>query len=80
MVSSFDCNNDVLNILAGVVQDVLAPYFFILCRDYALRTSTDLIKGNCFILKMARTRRYPVETMRDADSTDDLAFLANTPA
>ena len=29
---------------------------------------------------MARRRRYPSETITDADSSDDLALLANTPA
>ena len=32
----------------------------------------------CIVEK--RNRRYPAETMTDADSADDRALLANTPA
>ena len=35
-------------------------------------------KKNGFTLKKAR-RRYPAETITDADYADDLALLANTP-
>ena len=31
------------------------------------------------MLKKARSRQYLAETITDADYTDDLAFLANTP-
>ena len=31
-------------------------------------------------LKKARSRRYPAQTISDADYADDLALLANTPA
>ena len=38
-------DTDYFNIVAGVLQgDKLAPYLFIICLDYALRTSIDLIK------------------------------------
>ena len=37
------------------------------------------MKENGFTLKKARIRLYPVETMTDADYTDDLALLKNTP-
>ena len=41
--------------------------------------SIDLIEENGFTLKKTRGRWYPAETMADANYTDDLAFLANTP-
>ena len=41
--------------------------------------SVNLMKENCLILKNARSRRYPVKTIPDADYADDLAILVNTP-
>ena len=67
-----------LTIVAGVLQgDTLAPYMFIICQDYVLQTSIDLKKENGFILKKARSRWYPAETI--TDYADDIALLANTP-
>ena len=37
------------------------------------------MKENCFILKKARSRRYPTQTITDADYADDRALLTNTP-
>ena len=38
-------NKDFFDIVAGVLQgDTLAPYLFIICLDYVLRTSIDLMK------------------------------------
>ena len=37
------------------------------------------MKENGFTLKKARSRRYLAETITDADNTDDIALLANTP-
>ena len=72
---------DFFNIVAGVLQgDTLLPYLFIICLDYELRTSVDLMKENGFTLAKARSRRYPARTITDADYTDDIALLANTPA
>ena len=45
-----------------------------------LRTSIDEIKGNGFKLTKERSRRYPAQTITDADYADDVALLANTPA
>ena len=42
MVRSPDGDTDFFDIVAGVLQgDTLAPFLFILCLDYALRTSAD---------------------------------------
>ena len=58
----------------------IAPYLFIICLDYMLRTSIDIIKGNCFKLAKERSRRYPAQTITDADYVNDIALLANTSA
>ena len=44
-VRSPDGDTDYFDIVAGVPQgDTLAPYLFIICLDYVLRTSLDKIK------------------------------------
>ena len=44
-VRSPDGDTEYFNIVAGVLQgDTLAPYFFIICLDYMLRTSIDKIR------------------------------------
>ena len=58
---------------------MLAPYLFIICLDYVLRTSIDKIRENGFELTKKRSRRYPPTTITDADYADDIAILANTP-
>ena len=37
-------------------------------------------KENAFKMTKERSRRYSVHTITDADYTDDIALLANTPA
>ena len=72
---------DYFDIAAGVLQvNTLAPYLFIICIDYMLRTSIDLIKENNFKLAKERSRRYPAQTIMNADYTDDIGLLTNTPA
>ena len=44
-----------------------------------LRASIDKIRENGFELTKKRSKRYPAKTITDADYTDDLALLANTP-
>ena len=52
MVCLPDGDTDYIDIVAGVLQgDALAPYMFIICLDYALQKSIDLIKENSFTLK-----------------------------
>ena len=68
------------DIVAGVLQgDTLAPYIFIICLDYVLRTSIDEIRENSFELTKKRSRRYPAKTITHADYADGIAILANTP-
>ena len=79
-VRSPDGDTEYFDIVAGVLQgDTLAPYLFIICLDYVLRTSIDKIRENGFELTKKRSRRYPATTITDADYADDRAILANTP-
>ena len=79
-VCSPDGDTEYFDIVAGVLQgDTLAPYLFIICLDYVLRTSIDKIRENGFELTKKRNRRYPAKTITDADYADDIALLANTP-
>ena len=80
-VRSPDGDTDYFDIVAGVLQgDTLAPYLFITCLDYVLRTSLDKIKENGFELTKKRSRRYLAKTISDADYADDIAILANALA
>ena len=78
-VRSPDGDTEYFNVV--VLQgDTQAPYLFIICQDYVLRTSIDKIRENGFELtKLKRSRRYPTKTITDADYADDIALLANTP-
>ena len=79
-VRSPDGDTEYFDIVAGVLQgDLLAPYLFIICLDYVLRTSIDKIRENGFELTKKKSRRYPAKTINDADYADDIALLANTP-
>ena len=79
-VRSPDGDIEYFNIVPGVLQgDTLAPYLFIICLDYVLRTSIDKIKENGFELTKKRSRRYLAKIITDADYADDIAILANTP-
>ena len=45
-VRSPDGDTDFFDILAGVLQgDTLAPFLFVVCLDYVLRTSVDKISN-----------------------------------
>ena len=80
-VHSPDGDTDYFDIVAEVLQgDTLAPYVFIICLDYVLRTSIDKIKENGFELTKKRSRRYPAKTITNTDYADDIAILTNAPA
>ena len=73
-------NTEYFDIVAGELQgDTQAPYLFIICIDYVLRTTIDKIKENGFQLTKKRSRWYPAKTIAGADYADDKALLANTP-
>ena len=79
-VRSPDGDIEYFDIVAGVLQvDTLAPYLFIISLDYGLRTLIDKIRENGFKLAKKRSRSYPAQTITDANYTDDIAILANTP-
>ena len=72
-----DGDTEYFEIVAGVQQgDTLAPYLFIICLDYVLRTSINKIRENSFELTK-RSRLYAAKTI--TDYADDIAILANTP-
>ena len=67
-------------IVAVVLQgDTLSPYLFIICLDNVLSTSIDKMKENGFKVTKERSRRYPAQTIIDANYTDDRVLLANAP-
>ena len=79
-VRSPDRDTEYFDIVAGVLQgDTLAPYLFIICQDYMLRTSIDKIKENGFKLTKKRSRRYHAKIITHTNYTDNKAILANTP-
>ena len=66
-VRSTDGDTEYFDIVAGGLQGgMLAPYIFIICSDYVLRTYIDTIKENGFELTKKRSRRYPAKTITDA--------------
>ena len=79
-VRSPDGDREYFDIVAGVLQgDTLAPFLFIICLDYTLRTSIDIIRENGIERTKKRIRRYSAKTITDADYVDDTGILANTP-
>ena len=76
MVRPPDGDADLFDIVAGVLQgDTLAPYLFILCLGYALRTSADLHTDLGFTLGKARSTWHTAKAITDVDYADDLALL-----
>ena len=66
-------DTDYFNIVARLLQgDTLAPYLFIICLDYVLRTSIDLMKENGFMLAKKRNRRYPAQTIMVTEYVDGI--------
>ena len=73
-VYSPDGDTDYFDIVAGVLQgDSLAPYLFIICLDYVLRTSIYKMKDSGFKLTEERRRIHPAQTIAEADYADDIA-------
>ena len=57
-VRSPDEDTEYFDIVAGVLQgDMLAPYLFIICLDYVLRTSIDKIRENGFELTKKKKQK-----------------------
>ena len=60
MFSSPNSDTDFFGITTRVLQgDTLAPFLFIICQDYLLRTSINLMKGNGLIVKKAKVDNIP---------------------
>ena len=78
IVRSPDGDTEFFTILAGVLQgDTLAPFLFIICLDYILRTSLDKIKENGLVLNKSTSPRHAIN-ITDADYADNLALFANS--
>ena len=59
-VHSLDRDTDYLNIVVGVLQRyTLAPYLFIICLDYVLWASIDLMNENGFKLERKEAEDTP---------------------
>ena len=55
-----DGDTDYFDIVAGMLLgDTLSPYLFIICQDYVLRTTIDLIKENGFKLAKEIRQKIP---------------------
>ena len=68
---------DAFYINTGVLQgDPLAPFLFVICLDYALRSSITETDG--LTLRCRRSRRHPAERIADLDYADDIALLENS--
>ena len=68
------------NIVAKVPQrNTLGPYLFMMHQDYIPQMSTDLMKENSLTIKKQKAKKYPGETITDADYANDLVLLANAP-
>ena len=79
MVHSPGGDTDFFDIITGVMQrDSLTPFLFIICLDYALRTSIDERKWLHTKQKKAKSRRYPVETIAYTDYAENLTLLTKT--
>ena len=58
-------DTNFLDIVADVLQnDTLAPYLFIICQDYILRTLIDLMKENGFTLKRKEADDTPQKLLQ----------------
>lgn len=78
-VRSPDGDTEFFKVLAGVLQgDTIAPYLFIICLDYILRTSIDRQNNQGFLLKRRYSKRHPVTYITDADYADDIALISST--
>ena len=61
----------------GVLQgDPLAPFLFIICLDYALRSA--ITDSDGLTLKRRGSSRHPAVVLADLDYADDIALLENT--
>ena len=77
MLLSEKSNGNVFCPLLGVLQgDPLAPFLFIICLDYAMRSS--IVDSDGVVLKRRRSRRHPPQVLSDLDYADDIALIEAT--
>ena len=78
MVHSPDGDTSYFEITTGVLQgDTLAPFLFIICLDYILKTALDNNLKLGLTLTERKSRRYPTEHITDTDYADDIAVTSN---
>ena len=71
MVGLSDSDFDFIKIVTAVMQmDTFTLYLSIICFNYVLLTSIDLMIENAFALKMARRRGLPGESITEAGYTN----------
>ena len=76
-VSTPDGDSDSFDIVTGVMQgDPLAPFLFIICLDYAMRSA--ILDTDGIVLKRRRSRRHPPQRLCDLDFADDIALIEET--
>ena len=74
MVRSPDGDTQFFEITTGILQgDTIAPFRFIICLDYVLKSSIDCSSNFGFTLKKIRSRIYSATYMTDTDYADDIA-------
>ena len=78
IVRSPDGDTAFFEITTVVLQgDTLAPFLFILCLDYILKTSVDINAELGFTLTERRSRRYPATHITDIDYADNREITTN---
>ena len=80
MVHSSDCDTDVFDIVTAVLQGAASVlYMLLICLDWVLRMSIDLIKENGFTQTKGQESDDIPQKLTDADDADDQALLTYTP-
>ena len=70
MVCSPKGDTDFFDIVAGVLQgDTLVPHLFIICLDYVLQMSIDLIKENGFTQKKKQEADHIKQRLEQTGAT-----------
>ena len=78
-VISPDGDTSFFPIHAEVLQgDTLAPYLFIVAKDYAMRTAISNSDDCDFKLEKAKSRRHPALCVTDIDYADEIALLSDS--
>ena len=79
MVRSPDGDTQFFEITTCVLQgDTIAPFLFINCLDYVLKSSIDCSPNFGFTLKKRRSRRHPATYITYTNYADDIAITADS--